>query len=92
MVKRLPPPAEFGRRPGDTEQVEMEVGWAESDGAAVALLMVLDVDNPVGLIAPKSSNRPAVTYEDSFAMEGGTDEDSPGRVLNALAEAVRVLL
>ena len=59
VVKRLPPPAEFGRRPGDNEKVGMEVGWAESDGAAVALL-----------IAPKSSNRPAVTYEDSFAMEG----------------------
>ena len=70
MVKRLPPPPELGRRPGDTEEAGVEVGWAESDGAAVALLMVLDVDDTVGLIAPKSSTRPAVPYEDSFAMEG----------------------
>jgi len=69
-VKRLPPPAELGRRPGDAEEAGVEVGWVESDGAAVAPLMVLDVDDRVGLIAPKSSTRPAVTYADSFAMEG----------------------
>jgi hypothetical protein len=70
MVKRLLPPAELGRRPGDTEEAGVEVGWAVSDGAALALLMVLDVDDTVGLIAPKSSIRPAVTYGDSFVIEG----------------------
>lgn len=71
MVKRLPPPPELGRRPGDTEEAGVEVGWTESDGVAVALLTVLD--DTVELMAPKSSIRLdvlAVTYPESFAMEG----------------------
>lgn len=68
MVNRLPPPpAELGRRPGDPEEAGVEVGWAESDGAAVVLL--LDVDDTAGLITPKSSVRPGVPYADSFATE-----------------------
>ena len=71
MVNRLPPPlAELGRRPGDAEEAGVEVGWAESDGAAVALPMVLDVDDTVGLITPKSSVRPGVPNADSFVTEG----------------------